>query len=146
MALSNLASVYLARHEYKEAEPLFRDAIAVYTATLEPNHLNTGIARIKLGRSLLRQNRFAEAEKETRAGYEILTRQTDPSVSWLKSAREDLVKKIYEFRGEVSGVDDAENTSKISEKDLKLRTMNIVMDRLTHFNTFYNFQYVFRWF
>jgi hypothetical protein len=39
----------------------------------------------------LRQARFAEAERETRSGYDILTTQTDPAVSWLQSAREDLV-------------------------------------------------------
>ena len=30
-----------------------------------------------------------------RAGYDILAKQTDPSVSWLQAAREDLVA-IYE--------------------------------------------------
>lgn len=35
------------------------------------NHIDTGVARIKLGRALRRQNRYAEAEAETRAGYEI---------------------------------------------------------------------------
>jgi len=53
--------------------------------------LNTGIARIKLGRTLLRQHRYAEAVAETLPGYEILTKQTDPGVSWLVDARKDLV-------------------------------------------------------
>jgi serine/threonine-protein kinase len=52
--------------------------------------VNTGIARIKLGRSLLRQGRTAEAEVESKAGYDIVSRKTGPTVSWLKSAREDL--------------------------------------------------------
>ncbi len=91
IALSNLASVYQAREEHVAAERLYREAIQIYGETLEPDHLNTGIARIKLGRSLLRQSRYAEAEQETRAGYEILTQQTDPSVSWLKQARVDLL-------------------------------------------------------
>ena len=55
-------------------------------------HLNTGIGRIKLGSALVGQERYAEAEKELLAGYEILMKQTSPSVSWLKNAREDLVK------------------------------------------------------
>jgi len=35
---------------------------------------------------------YEEAERELLTGYDILTRQTSPSVSWLKTAREDLVK------------------------------------------------------
>ena len=33
----------------------------------------------------------AEAEKETREGYDILSKQMDPKVSWLVNARQDLV-------------------------------------------------------
>jgi serine/threonine-protein kinase len=98
IAVSNLASVYMARGEYGRAEPLFREAIDIYVDRLSPDHLNVGIARIKLGRVLLRQARAAEALRETLAGYGILTRQTDPSVSWLRSAREDLVAE-YEALG-----------------------------------------------
>ncbi len=32
----------------------------------------------------------AEAERESKAGYDIVSKQAAPSVSWLKSAREDL--------------------------------------------------------
>ena len=91
IATANLASVYMARKQDALAEPLFRSAIDMYVETLSAGHLNVGISRIKLGRTLLRQGRFAAAEKETRAGYEIVSRQADPGVSWLKSAREDLV-------------------------------------------------------
>ena len=90
-ALSNLASVYMAQQLYARAQPLFREAIGIYTETQGAEHLNTGIARIKLGRALLRQHRYAEAVGETHAGYQILTKQTDPGVSWLVAARKDLV-------------------------------------------------------
>ncbi len=60
--------------------------------------MNTGIARIKLGRALLRQDRWKEAERESRAGYEILHGKTDPSVSWLQAARQDLATD-YEALG-----------------------------------------------
>jgi eukaryotic-like serine/threonine-protein kinase len=92
IAISNLATVYVLREEYRRAEPLYREAIALYTQTQSPEHLNTGIGRIKLGRALIGQQRYQEAETEILAGYDILTRQTSPSVSWLRSAREDLVK------------------------------------------------------
>jgi len=92
IAISNLASVYVARQEFTRAEPLYRQAIALYEETQSPQHMNTGIGRIKLGRALVGQARYDEAEVEILAGYEILTKQTSPSVSWLRSAREDLVK------------------------------------------------------
>jgi serine/threonine-protein kinase len=91
IALSNLGSVSMKREQYRRAESQYREAVAVFTRTLAPDHLNTGIGRIKLGRALLRQQRYVEAEQETRTGYEILNRQTDPSVSWLQAARTDMV-------------------------------------------------------
>jgi serine/threonine-protein kinase len=90
IALANLGSVYTARKEYARAEPLYREALAMYAKTLPPNHLNVAITRIKLGRALLRENRFKDAEGETVAGYEILSKQASPSVTWLKEARHDL--------------------------------------------------------
>jgi len=110
-ALANLASVYMARQQYARAEPVLREAIGVFTETQGAAHLNTGIARIKLGRTLLRQRRYAEAARETLAGYEILTKQTDPGVSWLVAARKDLVaaydslrqpEKAAQFRAELA--------------------------------------------
>jgi eukaryotic-like serine/threonine-protein kinase len=91
IATSNLAGVYMARNDYATAERMYRDAAAVFSQTQSPTHLNTGIARIKLGRSLLRQGRTADAERELKAGYDIVATQAAPTVSWLKSAREDLV-------------------------------------------------------
>lgn len=98
-ATSNLASAYLASHDHVAAERLFREAIAVFTRTLSSEHLNTAIARVKLGRTLLRQKRFAEAEKETTAGYEILRKQMNPSATWMNSARSDLAE-IYGALGQ----------------------------------------------
>ena len=61
-------------------------------------HQNTGIAHIKLGRALLGQKRYQDAVDETLTGYETLSKQTDPSVTWLEKAREDLVS-AYEAMG-----------------------------------------------
>jgi serine/threonine-protein kinase len=90
-ATSNLGGVFIARKDYKRAEALYRAAVAMYTETQSPDHLNTGIARIKLGRALLRQQRYGDAETELLAGHSIVSRQTSPSVSWLKAAQDDLV-------------------------------------------------------
>ncbi len=92
-ALSNLATVYTGRHEWARAEVIYRQAIPIYIESQSATHINTGIARIKLGRALLRQKRYAEAETETRAGYDILIPQMDPQVSWLVNARKDLVEE-----------------------------------------------------
>jgi serine/threonine-protein kinase len=97
-ALSNLASAYLAGKEHERAEALFREAVAIFTRAQSAEHLNTAIARMKLGRTLLRQRRFDEAEAEVSAGFRILRAQVNPSVSWLNSARKDLVE-IYESLG-----------------------------------------------
>ena len=122
-ALSNLASVYMSRKEPAKAEPLYRQAIAIYSSAQSPEHLNTGIARIKLGRSLLRQGRFAEASEETLAGYEIVSKQSDPAVSFLKNARKDLVaaydslgqpERAARFRAEL--VDTLPKTASVSQR------------------------------
>jgi serine/threonine-protein kinase len=98
VALANLGSVHLAAGRLAEAEPLFRQAIDMSSATQSPDHLNTAIARIKLGRTLVRQKRFADAEPQIIAGYESMSRQTNPSVSWLRAAREDLAI-VYDALG-----------------------------------------------
>jgi eukaryotic-like serine/threonine-protein kinase len=113
-ALSNLASVYTAQQQWTRAEKLYRQAIPIYVESQSPTHINTGIARIKLGRTLLRQHRYGDAEAETHAGYDILRTQMDPKVSWLVNARKDLVEE-YEglkqpeqaakFRAEIAAND-----------------------------------------
>jgi serine/threonine protein kinase/tetratricopeptide (TPR) repeat protein len=91
LALSNLASVYIEKKDYARAEQLFREVIRRYSETLPSNHMFMGIAHIKLGRTLAREHRYADAEPESLAGYEIVSKQANPSVSWLKSARQDLI-------------------------------------------------------
>jgi eukaryotic-like serine/threonine-protein kinase len=93
IARSNLASVYMAEHQWARAEKIYRQVIPLYIETQSATHINTGIARIKLGRALLHQHRYSEAEAESRAGYEILIKQMDPKVTWLASARKDLVEE-----------------------------------------------------
>ena len=90
-ALSNLGGVNMGRGDFGRAEGLYRDALAMYERTQSPTHLNAGIAHIKVGRALLRQRRYAEAEVESRAGYDIVRKQTSQSISFLTAARTDLV-------------------------------------------------------
>jgi len=113
-ALSNLASVYTAQKQWARAEKIFRQVVPLYTETLAADNINTGIARIKLGQAILRQGRYAEAEPESRAGYEILAKKMDPKVSWLVNARKNLIEEYdalhnpeeaAKFRAEQSATD-----------------------------------------
>ena len=99
VAVSNLASVYMGRKQYARAEQSYREAVRRFTDALSAKDLNTGIARIKLGRSLLRQSRFGNAQQETLAGYEVLQGLSSPSASFLRAARTDLAKE-YEALGQ----------------------------------------------
>ena len=90
IAQSNLASVYVKREQYVRAEALYREVLKRYQGLLAADHVTVGITRIKLGRALLRQRRYADAAAESLAGYEILVRQTNPGVSFLRAARTDL--------------------------------------------------------
>ena len=73
------------------AEGYFRQALAAYEGAEPATSINVGIARIKLSRVLMRQRRYADAERQTRAGYDILVPQADSGISFLKAARKDLV-------------------------------------------------------
>jgi serine/threonine-protein kinase len=98
IAESNLAGSYLAQKQFPQAETLFRQAIAMFTETQSATHTNTGIARIKLGRVLLRQRRYADAAAEGQAGYDILSKQMAPGVTWLVNARKDLAEAYDSLR------------------------------------------------
>ena len=98
IALSNFAGVQLEKRHSAEAERLYRQVVQVFTDAQGPNHLNTGIARIKLGRSLLRQARYSEAAAESLAGYEIVSKLSDPGVSYLINARKDLIAAYDSLR------------------------------------------------
>jgi eukaryotic-like serine/threonine-protein kinase len=89
-ALSNRANVYLRQGHPQKAEPMMRDVVARYTKALSADHVNTAIARIRLGRTLVRQKRWRDASVESRTGYELLSKQAKAPVSWLQGAREDL--------------------------------------------------------
>jgi tetratricopeptide (TPR) repeat protein/predicted Ser/Thr protein kinase len=110
-ALSHLADVYLDEGQYARAEHMFRDVIQRLSQALPAGHLNIGIARVQLGRTLLREQRYSEAKSESLAGYEILKKTTGPANKWLQSARESLVtiydnlhqpEKAAQFRTEMA--------------------------------------------
>lgn len=99
IALSNVAYMKMKQGDYPGAESLFRPVIQLFVDSLGADNVNTGIARIKLGRTLRLAGRLQDAEIESLAGYEILAGQASPSISFLRAARDDLVV-IYEATGE----------------------------------------------
>lgn len=93
IALANLGGVYMEKKEFARATELFREALQLYSETLPAGHPTEGIGRIRLGRALLRQGRYAEAESETLAGYKILMKQGSPPIGYLQNARKDLAEE-----------------------------------------------------
>src|SRR5437588_12812710 len=67
----------------------------MYAQTLPSGHQLVGIARVRLGRAILRQRRYSAAESEIRAGYELLMKQTSPPASWLSKARAVLAEEYH---------------------------------------------------
>jgi serine/threonine-protein kinase len=90
IALSNIAGVLQERKQYAQAEALFREAVRRYDGLLAPDHQLVGIARARLGKAIRLQGRWSEALVETRAGYDILMKQSTPSVLWVQRAASDL--------------------------------------------------------
>ena len=84
----------------------------MYAQTLPAEHQLVGIARVRLGRAILQQRRYSEAENESWAGYELLMKQTNPPANWLNKARTDLEEEYdalnkpeqaAKFRAELPG-------------------------------------------
>jgi serine/threonine-protein kinase len=99
IAMTNLAGVYQNEKRYPAAERVLRTAVRQETAEFSANNINTAITEIKLGRLLLEERRYREAEAQTRAGYEVLLKQTSASTSFVQGARHDLAV-IYAALGE----------------------------------------------
>jgi hypothetical protein len=79
-----------------------------YSEVLPADHLDAGVGHVRLGRALLGQARYREAEEQSLAGLRILEKKTSPSSPWIQSARKDLAviyealhqpEKAREFRG-----------------------------------------------
>jgi eukaryotic-like serine/threonine-protein kinase len=98
VALGNLASVYFSEKNYARAVDLFRDVVARFIQSQSAGSINTGEAEIKLGRALLSERHYSDAEASTRAGYEALSKQTSPPTSYIQGARHDLAT-IYTALG-----------------------------------------------
>lgn len=75
-----------------------RRALDQFAATLPASHMHAGVGRIKLGRALLRQRRFRDAEQATLSGYDILLALGDSTSPWTVAARTDLALAYDELK------------------------------------------------
>jgi len=91
--LQQRGTAYANEQKFPEAIADFSEALKMYSQTLPPEHKLIAITRIRLGRALLRQNHYAEAESQSRTGYLLLTQQPIPPQNWLTDARTDLVQE-----------------------------------------------------
>jgi len=91
-AYANLARIYLDEGKLAKAESQFRDVLVRYGSTQGADQLDVGIARIELGSTLEREERYKDAEGELLAGCKLVSGQAGDSSSWLQTARADLVR------------------------------------------------------
>ena len=89
VAYSNLGSVCLEEKNLACAEKNYREAVRRFDAT-SANSLNDAVAHSKLGRALLREGRFADAETEALIGYRYLVKHVTSADRFLIIARKDL--------------------------------------------------------
>ena len=104
IALSNLADVEQRRGNSARSQELFHRVLAMYAETLPADHPLQGIGRVRFGHALLAAGRAAEAEVQSRAGYELLAKRKDPPAIWLDMARQDLAA-AYRALGRTADAD-----------------------------------------
>ena len=93
-AVSNLGSICLMQKDYPCAERYFRESVRRLDSA-SPHSLNNAVAHIKLGRTLLNEQKFSDAEANTLSGYNYLIANVAQSNSFLGNARKDLAA-IYD--------------------------------------------------
>jgi len=93
-AVSNLGSICQQQKDYPCAEKFYREAVTRFDSA-SPGTVNDAIAHIKLGRTLLSEQKFSEAEANSLAGYNYLIQHVAQTNSYLGNARKDLAA-IYD--------------------------------------------------
>jgi len=104
VALSNLADVEQRRGNSAHAQELFRRVLTVYRDALPADHPLQGVGRVRFGHALLAAGQAADAEAQSRAGYELLIKRKDPQAVWLDMARQDLAT-AYRTLGRTADAD-----------------------------------------
>ena len=100
----SLADVLVREGQYQRAEETIRPVVASLIRQPRPGDPAVGISHAILGRALLKQKRFEEAEKPLLAGYEILKSGPQQYLVRLQDARKDLAE-VYESLRQTSQAD-----------------------------------------
>jgi len=90
VALMSLGDVHLKSGDLKAAEDYLRQALMRLSGTSDPAFKGQALAM--LGRTLLFEKRYSEAESESLAGYVILAKGQNQHAEWLRNARQDLAQ------------------------------------------------------
>jgi tetratricopeptide (TPR) repeat protein len=90
VALHNLGQILFERQNTKEAERLFREAIAIWEKQVGPEHTNVAAGLTSLGILLTSKNRLSEAESALRRASEIDGKHLSPNNPKIAYDRENL--------------------------------------------------------
>lgn len=90
VALGNLASVYQAEGRYAKCESMLLDVVGRFTRAVGSGNVNTGMAQVRLGRTLLLEKKYSASAAHSLVGYQTLVKQLNPDSGWLSGARHDL--------------------------------------------------------
>ena len=90
IGLANLGTAYTEQGDLQRAESTLREAVTLSTSLLTRDHMNTAIAEVKLGRVLIRQERYSDALPFLEGGYATLVKFTNPSSAWVQAALKEL--------------------------------------------------------
>jgi serine/threonine protein kinase len=88
--LANLGGLYLDARQYQQAASYLTEALGIFEKAGQARQFAAGVAHIRLGRCRLLQGLLAEAEKQTREGYEIVKGLAPSNNTFLNVARGDL--------------------------------------------------------
>ena len=66
-----MASLYLEQNRLEAAEPLFREALSIYQQAYGATHRNVGVALENLGKVLVRQHHYKDAEASYRQALRL---------------------------------------------------------------------------
>jgi Tetratricopeptide repeat len=93
--LINVAEVYFEENKLPEAEKFFRETLDRFLTQLPEGHKNIAIAQVKLGKTLVLERRYRDAESYLVSGYQSLSKLKPPPVDRIESTRKDLMT-VYE--------------------------------------------------
>jgi tetratricopeptide (TPR) repeat protein len=94
LSVKNLGAIYLARGDWKDAEPLLTEAVATNRRQLGTEHPRTIVSLDQLAQVFGQQGRYKEAEAIRREVLAIRLRQAGPDHPGVAAARESLAQNL----------------------------------------------------